>query len=71
MVSEQKTRDIRGGSAMELRSDIDAATTQKGSHSPPEHMEKQRGNDMSVLASRLEEDFCLCVMHGLSTGMLY
>ena len=70
MVSEQKVKDRRGGSAMELRSDIAAATARKGSRSPPERMEKQRDHDISVLASRLEEDPA-CVKHGLSRGLVY
>ena len=57
MVTELKAKDRRGGSAMELRSDIDAATARKGSRSPSKRMEKQRDHDISVLASRLEEDF--------------
>ena len=57
MVSEKKASNRRGGSAMERRSNSDAASARKGSRSPPEHMEEQRDHDVSVLASRLEEDF--------------
>ena len=45
---------------MERRSDNDATSTRKASHSPPEHMEEQRDHDVSIMASRLEEDFA-CV----------
>ena len=63
MVSEQKTRDRREGFAMERRSDNDAASARKGSRSPPESMEEQRDHDVSVLGSRLEEDFaCMSSM---------
>ena len=48
MVSEQKAKDRRGGSAMELRSDIDTTSARKGSRSPPERMEEQRDHDVSV-----------------------
>ena len=70
MVSEKKAKDRRGGSAMELRSNIDATTTQKCSRSPPEHMEKQRDHDISVLPSRVEEDFA-CVSSTTSPGVWY
>ena len=70
MVSELKAKDKRGGSAMELRSDIDAAAARKGSRSPPEHMEKQRDHDISVLESRLEEDFS-CLSSTTSPGVWY
>ena len=57
MVPKQKTSNGRGDSAMECRYDIDVATARKGSRNSPEHMEEQRDHDISVLASRLEEEF--------------
>ena len=55
---------------MERRSDSDAASTRKGSRSPPECMEEQRDHDVSVLASRLEEDFA-CVSSMASPEIWY
>ena len=55
---------------MELRSENDATSIQKDSRSPPELMEKQRDHDVSVLASRLEEDFA-CVSSMTSLGVWY
>ena len=51
MVSDQRAKNRKGGSAMDQR---------KGSRSPPEHAEMQREHDMKVLTSRLEEDLA-CV----------
>ena len=55
---------------MERRSNNDAASTQKGSCSPPKCMEEQKDHDVSVLASRLEEDFA-CVSNMASLGVWY
>ena len=51
MISEQRSKKKKGGSAMDQR---------KGSRSPPEHAEMQREHNMKVLASKLEEDLA-CV----------
>ena len=61
MVSEQKAKDRKGGSAMDQRSDIrKGSRSERDSHSPPEHAEMQKEHDMEVLAFRLEEDLA-CV----------
>ena len=65
MVSEQKAKDRKGGSAMDQRSDIQKGSrSQRDSRNPPKHAETEREHDMTVVASRLEEDLT-CVS---STG---
>ena len=60
MVSMLRLNNKIGDPAMEQSLEVVAATTRKGSRSSPqkrESMEEQRDHDISVLASRLEEEF--------------
>ena len=65
MVSEQRAKNRKGGSAMDQISII-----RKGSSNPPKHEEMQREHDMKVSASRLVEDLA-CVSSTTPPGVWY
>lgn len=72
MVSEPEMNNGEEASISERKSTV-AATTQKGSHSSPgggKSMIEQMDHNVSVLASKLEEDFA-CVSSTMSSDVWY
>ena len=70
MVSEQRAKDIKGGSSMDQRSIIKKGScSQRDSRSPLEHAKMQREHDIKVLKYRLEEDLTWFIDSGSSAHM--